>query len=126
MVIVDTNIVIDYLRMRDKSLYEELFEQEKETIGISLITVQELFAGKSTRDRKEEEFLTALLSSLQLLPYTYEVAQLAGEILRDITDPIDFADAAIAATTITNDATLYTKNTKHYQKIKNLELAKEN
>lgn len=124
MVIIDTNIVIDYLRRRDKSLYEGLFEQEKETIGISLITVQELFAGQSINDTKEEEFLTTLFSVLKILPYTYETAQLAGEILRDAVDPIGFADAAIAATAIINNSSLYTKNVRHFRKIKNLELAK--
>ena len=67
-----------------------------------------------------EQYLLATISPLKILPYTYEVAQLAGEIARDLEFPIELADAAIAATTILNGGTLLTLNKKDFSGIKEL------
>lgn len=114
MVILDTNIIIDHLRLQNKSKDSKLMvlvkDNPKEDIAISMVTVQELYEGLSTKDPQKEQFLLATVSPLKILPYTYEVAQLAGEIARDINHPIELADAAIAATTILNNSQLFTLN----------------
>lgn len=84
------------------------------------MTVQELYEGKSTKNKEKEGYLLLTISALKILPYTYEIAQLAGEIARDLKNPIELADATIAATTIVNGASLYTLNKKHFQGIKDL------
>lgn len=61
-------------------------------------------------------------SPLKILPYTYEVAQLAGQIAIDLDQPIELADAAIVATTILNGASPQTINRKYFIDIKNLQL----
>lgn len=55
------------------------------------------------------------------MPYTYEVAQLAGAIARDLKQSLEFADAAIAATAIVNGAVLATFNKRHFAGIEDLE-----
>lgn len=123
MVIVDTNIIIDHLRRKKESLLEKINQQFKtENISVSVITVQELYAGESTKRPDKEKELLLTLSPLKILPYTYDIAQLAGEIERDLDRPLELADAAIAATAIINGDKLYTLNKKDYQKIDNLEL----
>ena len=122
MVIIDTNIIIDYLRRKEKSSFESFFEQKDDELGISLVTIQELFSGKSTKDKEEEDFLLALLASLVIFPYTYEIAKLAGELIRNAKDPIEFPDAAIAATAIFHDAKLFTLNKRDFAKIAKLQL----
>lgn len=125
MVVLDTNILIDHLRRRGrgKSYLEQLEESnKKETFTTSMITVQELFQGKSTKDNDGKMRALAILAYLKVLPYTYDVVKLAGEIARDLSQPIEFPDAAIAATTIINNAQLLTLNKKDFSAIKDLEL----
>lgn len=124
MVILDTNIVIDHLRQSKKktSLLVKLAEKKpKETFTISMISIQELYEGQSTKNSRKEQFLLATISPLKILPFTYEVAKLAGEIARDVNRPIELADAAIAATAIINGARLFTLNQKDFRNIKKLQ-----
>lgn len=76
------------------------------------------------RQRKEEEvhYLLETLKPLKILPYIFEVAEMAGKIARDLGRRIELPDAAIAATAIINGAALFTLNKKDFTGIKNLEL----
>ena len=126
MVVIDTNIIIDHLRLQkveQESLLMKLAKQlPKETLALSIISVQELYEGLSTKDSRKEQYLLATISPLKILPYTYETAQLAGQIARDVKHPIELADAAIAATTILNGASLQTINKKDFIDINDLQL----
>ncbi len=125
MVILDTNIIIDHLRQaknKESHLIGIAKQKPKETLAISMVTLQELYEGKSTKNDKKEQFLLATISPLKIFPYSYEVAKLAGEIARDLNRPIQLADAAIAATTIINGAQLLTLNKKDFRGVKRLEL----
>lgn len=122
---MDTNIVIDHLQQtarEDAYLMRVAEEYSKEPLALSDVTIQELYEGKSTQSESREKDLLATISPLKILPYTYEIAQRAGKITRDHDQPIELADAAIAATTLTNDAKLATLNRKDFGKIANLEL----
>lgn len=123
MVVIDTSVIIDHLRRppQKSKLIKVLKAHPEETLAISVITIQELYEGQSTRNRKSEEDLLATISSLQILAYSFEVAKRAGEIARDLPGPIDLADAAIAATTIVNGGRLFTLNKKDFRGIKELE-----
>lgn len=124
MVVIDTSIIIDHTRQKGKiSIFDKFIKWSKDKPAIALITVQELFSGQSTKEEETVAHLLDLLNSLEILPYTLEIAKLAGEIGRDLDKPIDLADAAIAATTIINQAQVLTLNTKDFKKIKGLKLA---
>lgn len=124
MVILDTNIIIDHLRQPfKKSKLRQLEEKiSVKDLAISIITIQELYEGKSTLDEIQERTLLETINPLKVLPYTYEVAQIAGELVRDLGRRVEFPDAAIAATAILNKASLFTLNKKDFKGIKNLEL----
>lgn len=124
MVILDTNIIIDHIRRKvTHSLFEQICQKYSiHEIAISIITIQELYAGESTRKDEIERALLAITNPLKIFPYTYEVAKLAGEIVRDLSRPIELADAAIASTAIINGCQLATLNKKDFQGIKDLEL----
>lgn len=127
MVILDTNIIIDHLRQppgTPSSFFQMMSRIPKEELVISVISVQELYEGKSTRSEKQERILLMLISQLNIIPYTYEVAQLAGIIARDKKTTIQLADAAIAATALIHGADLLTLNKKDFVDIKNLRLIK--
>lgn len=89
---------------------------------MSMMSIQELYEGKSTKNKRKEEYLLATISPLKILPYTYETAQLAGKIARDLKRSIEMADAAIAATAILHGAQLFTLNKTDFQGIGELEI----
>lgn len=122
MVIFDTNIIIEHLRTKAKKSLATQFAEKypKEVLTLSTVSVQELYEGKSSRERQKELALLSVISPLKILPYTFETAILAGKIARDLKRPIELADAAIAATAIINKASLLTKNKKDFQGIRDL------
>ena len=125
MVVLDTNILIDYIRVKGakKTPLENVTEiVGKKSLAISVLVVQELFRGKSVAEPEVESTLMTIINSLDILPYTFEVARKAGEISRDSN--LSFPDAAIAATAIVNGAQLATINIKDFAGIRELELYK--
>lgn len=115
MVILDTSIIIDHLRRPPRESYLfKLTEKKlpKKSLALSIISVQELYEGQSTKDLRREEVMLSTINTMKILPYTFEVAQLAGKITRDLERPIEIADAAIAATVIINGGRLATLNRK--------------
>lgn len=127
MVVLDTNIIIDHLRHKGQTpsaLMKIAARISKNNLAISVISIQELYEGKSTLNAEKERYLQETVSPLTVLPYTYETAQYAGEIARDSNRPIELADAAIAATAIIKGAQLATLNIKDFIGITGLELYK--
>lgn len=127
MVVLDTNVVIDHLRLKEKnktSLLDLLNEEFilDEEVAISVITVQELYEGTSTRVNAREELMLSTLNSLVIFNYDFDIAKVAGKILRDSNVAIEFQDAAIAATSILKEAELFTLNNKHFVGIEGLEM----
>jgi predicted nucleic acid-binding protein len=125
MVILDTNILIDHLR-RPKSAVSWLRGLVQEfgeiNLEISTITIQELFIGHSTLNTEALSILEQTLSQLQIADYDAQVAQKAGELMRDSNRELNFADAAIAATALHRRAQLATLNRKDFEEIPGLEL----
>jgi predicted nucleic acid-binding protein len=113
-VLVDTSILIDYLRGHPEAA--DLLERERaaEALHASEITRLEVLAGM----RPAEEHQTrSLLSTLRWHPLDEEVAERAGELGREWLPShhgIDGADLAIAATTTLLNAQLLTMNVRHF------------
>ena len=113
-VLVDTSVLIDYLRGND--LAAAILEQERTTAPLhaSEITRLEVLAGM----RPAEEAMTRLLlSTLVWHPVDADVAEVAGALGRrwlPSHHAIDGADLAIAATVIRNNAVLLTRNVRHF------------
>lgn len=125
MVVLDTNIIIDHLRQAEKAptyLMKILKKEGKRSLFLSVISVQELFEGKSTVDKQKVQLMRSILAPLSIIDYDIKIAELGGKIARDLDRPIGFADTAIAATCIFNNATLLTINKKHFEKISELQL----
>lgn len=124
MVVVDTNIIIDHLRLPSGSethFLKIIKLKPNDMFGISIISVQELYQGKTSLESLKENDILKILNDLKILPYNFKIAKLAGGITRDSKRPISFADAAIAATAITNKAQLAAINKKDFQGIPDLE-----
>jgi predicted nucleic acid-binding protein len=127
MVIIDTSLIIDHLRQQtpeDTILSQMSLKYPNGELSISTITIQEIFAGKSSSYKKPLGKIATTLSNLTPVEYSIEIARLAGTLARDSKRNLQFADAAIAATTIHYDATLATLNTKDFAGIPHLNLLK--
>jgi len=123
-VVIDTNIIIDYLHLRlpegEKVDFWKILSQPKIKPLISAATLQELFIGKSSKEKKREQKIRKALLLLRVIKIGEKIAELAGKILRNNPGKMSFPDAQIAATAILEKAQLATGNKKHFNNIKGL------
>lgn len=111
-VLVDTDILIDFLRGREKARTFLSALLEDSAIYCSVITVAEIFAGMKEHERDKT---VALIESLNILDVTREIAEKAGQYKRDENrQSLELDDCFIAATAFVNGAVLATGNGKHY------------
>jgi hypothetical protein len=110
--LLDTDVLIDYLRGRPDAV--SYLESLTEPLLISAITVAELYAG--VREGAERIALQQFLSVFNVIPVDEEIAAVGGLIRRDYgkSHGVGLADAIIAATAEARKADLVTLNKKHF------------
>ncbi len=113
-VLVDTSVLIDYLR--GNAAARDLLEREREhgVLHASEFTRLEVLAGMRGR---EEHATRVLLATLQWHCVDAEVAERAGELGRQRLPShqgIDGADLVIAATADLHGCSLLRTNVRHY------------
>lgn len=110
--IVDTDILINFLRGKGKAKNFLSMLLEESNICCSGITVAEIVAGMRAA---EEEKTKALLDQVEVLDVTRDVAEKAGAYKRTIRGhSLELDDCLIAATAFVHRAILATGNAKHY------------
>ena len=111
-VLVDTDILIDFLQGRERARGFLSARLEEALIYCSAITVAEIFAGMKEHEREKT---VALIESLHILAVTREIAERAGTYKRDENrQSLELDDCFIAATAFVIGAVLATGNGKHY------------
>ena len=119
-VLVDTSVVIDYLRGLEGAATILEAARIQAPLHASEITRAEVLTGM----RKREESATrSFLSTLVWHPVDEPVAERAGELGRQWIgshNSIDSADLVIAATAQLNECELLTCNVKHFPMFKKL------
>lgn len=112
--LVDTSVLIDYLRGHDGAAAVLEHERSAAPLQASEITRLEVLAGM----RPVEQVATrTLLSTLRWHPVDEDIAEAAGALGRRWLPghhTIDSADLAIAATALRTGARLLTCNIKHF------------
>jgi predicted nucleic acid-binding protein len=112
LLLVDTDILIDYLRGRAEAV--TYLEGLTGILFVSAISVAELDAG--VREGAERTKLDVFLTAFEVVPVDAEIAQRGGLYRRDYgkTHNVGLPDALIAATVETRKARLVTLNQKHF------------
>jgi predicted nucleic acid-binding protein len=113
--LLDSSVIIDALNNKHdrRGLLRQLLDQ-RHTLACCPINVTEIYAGMRPDEADATE---RFLRSLQLLPMTWAVAKLAGEISRDYRKKgktLNLGDLIIAATALHNNLTLLTGNIKDF------------
>jgi len=126
MWVLDTNTLIYFFKGLGR-VSDTLLSHSPADIGIPAIVLCELEVGiaKSTSPRKRREQLKALTAATQLLPFGAAEAELAAQIRVDLEkqgNPIGPCDLLIAATALAKGATLVTRNTREFERIKKLQV----
>ncbi|MGH9588459.1 MAG: PIN domain-containing protein [Acidobacteriaceae bacterium] len=115
MVVVDSDVLIEVTRNRDRKLIAAWFSLIESEIEVmySSVSAAELWAGALPH---EHDVLTRLFRSLRCASYDEETGKLAGDFMRQYrkSHNVDLADAMIAAAAVQNGALLWTRNRKHY------------
>jgi len=111
-VLVDTDVMIDFLRGHPHAV--ALLQSHGDRIILSAMVAAELHAG--VRDEDEQGTLDRLLAVLPVVPVTPALARAGGRFRRAYgkSHGVGLADAIIAATAEAEAAELKTLNTKHY------------
>jgi tRNA(fMet)-specific endonuclease VapC len=125
---LDTDILIDLLR-GNKETTENIkhLEQTNTPLTTTAINTFELHHGAWKTDNPPRNIQAAetLLNRLIQLSFTPQAAAAAGKILASLENegqPIGFRDAFIAATVLENNTTLYTRNTRHFNRVPRLKI----
>lgn len=130
MWLFDTSFIIDLFEHRENALAKALeVDQSTASKNISSITVHEVLRGiyylyegeKLTEKLKLTELA---LSKFNNIPYTHRIAKNAAKIDADLAkrgEMITFPDVVIAATALTYDLALVTKD-EHFKRIEGLKL----
>ena len=121
-IVIDTSILIDYLR--GGKAWEEFLSSANEDIELYLPTVVifELFSGQSTREPKKEEEILNFLNQFQKIELNEDIAKRAGEIYRDTKVEIQVPDYIVAASALEVNGAVLTLNTKHFRNINGVKI----
>ncbi len=111
-ILVDTDILINFLRGNMKAKEFLSNQADNGTVYCSAITIAEIFAGMIEKERTQTE---QLIDSLNIINVNKEIAEKAGSYKNSIkTQNLELDDCIIAATAFCTQAILATGNGKHY------------
>ncbi len=122
-ILIDTDIVIEYLRSKDKSSTKLIKLIEEHDLFLSSISEFELYLGAKTIRHQDD--LEILFSEVEVIPFDFGCGKIAANIWKDTQSRhqhIEIKDIFIASIAISNDVWLQTFNKKHFQGIKGLKI----
>ena len=122
MYTLDTNAILYYLKDDTDAVFSlrGIFAQAV-PLYVSAITELELFA-YSKLSAEEERLIEELLSTVAVIPLDSHLARLAALVRRQYR--LKVPDSAIAATALFTGSTLLTRNTRDFQRVLHLSVAK--
>jgi len=122
VILVDTDVIIDFLRSKDKktTTFHKLFIDSSNEAVISFVTKIELLAGMDSENPGKKNIIKKLLGSVEVLESNESFSEVVGKILRHYS--VSFQDALIASHSIAASLPLLTRNKKDFAKIAGVRL----
>lgn len=126
-ILIDTDWIIDVLHDQDVAA-RTLEALAPRGIAVSLISYGELYQGSYYARNQDEALagLRAFLDGKDLLPPTTSIMErfgiVRGLLTRQLRQQIGDMDLIIAATALTHDLTLVTRNVRDFQHIPDLKI----
>ncbi|HAN77628.1 MAG TPA: PIN domain nuclease [Bacteroidales bacterium] len=120
MICLDTSILIDYFRKKNKEKTILYALSEKYSFAISVITKFEIWVGA---DEIQREYWNKIFTGFRILSLTEIETDKASDILKHLkatNKVIELPDLLIASTALTNNLKLATINKKHFERITDL------
>ena len=122
-ILIDTDVVIEYLRNKDKSTAELIKLLRVHDVFLSSIAEFELYLGAKTERHQND--LEMLFSEVEVIPFDFGCGKIAANIWKDLQSNhqhIEIKDIFIASIAIHNNLWLRTFNEKHFTGIKKLKI----
>lgn len=123
VVCLDTSILIDFYRKKDKreSAFFQLTNRYK-LFAVSIVTEYEILVGSKP---DQQEFWEGFFDKVTILPFSKPVSDSAVSItkqLRAANKLIEVPDIFIGATALAHNLPIATLNLKHFGRIQDLEI----
>lgn len=122
--ILDSDIIIDFLK-NDKKVVEKILKiKETEELKTTSINTFEILKGFFALNKKEDK-IKEFINNLNVLDFDFKASEISAEIfdeLRKKGEIIDALDLFISSIAIANDEKLFTRNTQHFKRISKLNL----
>jgi len=125
---LDTNICIYLIKKKSSKIIEHLERQATGEVGISSITLAELFFGafKSEHIQKNREALREFILPLEIADFDEKAAEAYGNIranLEKTGTSIGSMDMLIGSHALSLGVVLVTNNVREFRRIKGLKVA---
>ncbi|MBI3942604.1 MAG: type II toxin-antitoxin system VapC family toxin [Chloroflexi bacterium] len=123
--LLDTNICIYIIRRSPPHLSNKLAQYTPSDVGISAITVAELYLGvyKSSQPFRNQQALDQFVIPLTVVDFDMDAAITYGRLrayLEGQGTPLGSLDMLIAAQALSRDLTLVTHNTREFERVPDL------
>ncbi len=119
---LDTSILIDYYRKKDKAKTEFVQLSKKYLFSISVIVKLEILTGIT---ENQKDFWNNIFNKIEIIPLDQAEVEFAAEIVRYLKKRnkiIGIKDILIGATAISKGLKIATLNKKDFERIDGLEL----
>jgi len=126
--IEDTSFVVDLLRGDpDAATRLDLLERERVPEKVSAVTVLELHEGvrRSETPRAERTSILEILETKTVVDADREVMREAGRLSGELNargEPIEREDCIVAATALSEDEPVVTRNVDHFERVPDVEV----
>ncbi len=125
--VLDTNVCIDFLKGRSKTLLKRIEETSPKNIFIPVIVRFELYYGAFKSKRREETLntLQGFIDSFNSIEMDTKIAETAGRIRAELETagiPIGPYDLLIGASALERGYVLVTRNIKEFSRIPGLSI----
>ncbi len=123
--LLDTNACIELIRKRSQRVLSHLREHPVGSVGISSITLGELYYGvaRSSEPEKNLIALTHFCAPIELLPFDDRAAAAYGRVRADLERsgfPAGPLDTLIAAHALSLSVVLVTDNEREFRRVRGL------